>query len=46
MHNLIENSDTYAKTSGSLQQYYNDEPALKNDSDIIDFPNGKYFVKI
>ena len=26
MYNLIEYSDTYAKTSGSLWQYYRDEP--------------------
>ena len=26
MHNLIEYSDNYAKTSGSLWQYYRDEP--------------------
>ena len=26
MYNLIEYSDNYAKTSGSLWQYYKDEP--------------------
>ena len=26
MYNLIENSDNYSKTSGSLKQYYRDEP--------------------
>ena len=26
MHNLIEYSDNYSKTSGSLWQYYRDEP--------------------
>ena len=26
MYNLIEYSDNYAKTSGSLWQYYRDEP--------------------
>ena len=26
MYNLIEYSDTYSKTSGSLWQYYRDEP--------------------
>ena len=26
IYNLIEYSDNYAKTSGSLQQYYRDEP--------------------
>ena len=29
MHNLIEYSDNYSKTSGSLWQYYEDDP---NDS--------------
>ena len=38
MYNLIEYSDTYSKTSGSLQQYYRDEPALGNNGNIIDFP--------
>ena len=28
MYNLIEYSDDYSKTSGSLWQYYKDEPAL------------------
>ena len=36
MYNLIEYSDNYSKTSGSLWQYYRDEPALdNNDSNII-----------
>ena len=26
MHNFIEYIDNYSKTSGSLWQYYNDEP--------------------
>ena len=30
MHNLIEYSDNYSKTSGSLQQYCKDIPALTN----------------
>ena len=38
MYNLIEYSDAYSKTSGSLWQYYRDEPALNNNGDIIDFP--------
>ena len=28
MYNLIEYSNNYSKTSGSLWQYYRDEPAL------------------
>ena len=36
-YNLIEYSDAYLKTSGSLWQYYRDEPALNNNGEIIDF---------
>ena len=38
MYNLIEYSDAYMKTSGSLWQYYRNEPALDNNNNIIDFP--------
>ena len=38
MYNLIEYSDAYWKTSGSLWQYYRGEPALDNNSNIMDFP--------
>ena len=38
MYNLIEYSDTYVKTSGSLWQHYRDEPALDNNNNITDFP--------
>ena len=37
MHNLIEYSDNSSKTSGSLWQYYTDDPALNNDGNIISF---------
>ena len=37
MYNLIEYSDAYSKTSGSLWKYYRDEPALHNNNNIIDF---------
>ena len=37
IYNLIEYSDVYLKTSGSLSQYYRDEPALDNNDNIIDF---------
>ena len=37
MYNLIENSDNYSKTSGSLWQYCEEIPALNNASDIVDF---------
>ena len=37
MYNLIEYSDICSKTSGSLWQYYRDDPALDNNNNIIDF---------
>ena len=37
MYNLIEYSHDYSKLSGSLWQYYRDEPALDNNGKIIDF---------
>ena len=37
MYNLIECSDAYSKTSGSLRQYYRDKPALDANNNIIDF---------
>ena len=37
MYNLIEYSDDYSKTSGSLWQYCKDIPAVNNDGDIVDF---------
>ena len=47
MYNLIKYSDAYSKTSRSLWQFYRDEPALDNNSNIIDFPannnNGTLF---
>ena len=42
MYNLIEFSDNYSKTSGSLWQYYKDEP---NDN-LADSKSFKYKVKI
>ena len=39
MYNLMEYSDNYSKTSGSLWQYTKDIPAVKNDNAIIDFTN-------
>ena len=39
MYNLIEYSDNYSKTSGSLWQYYRDEPFLGDNSTIADFPS-------
>ena len=37
MLNLIEYSNNYSKTSGSLWQYYRDEPALTNLGAIANF---------
>ena len=37
MYNLIEYSDNYSKTSGSLWQYCKDTPAVNNAGNIIDF---------
>ena len=35
MYNLIEYSDSYSKTSGSLWQYCKDIPALNNNGEIL-----------
>ena len=37
MYNLIEYSDNYSKTCGSLWQYCKDIPAVNNDGDIVYF---------
>ena len=37
MHNLIEYSDNYSKTSGRLWQYYSDEPFSDTNSTIANF---------
>ena len=42
MYNLIEYSDNYAKTSGSLWQYYRDEP----DDNLTVSESFKYKIKI
>ena len=42
MYNLIEYNDNYAKSSGSLWQYYRDEP---ND-DLVDSESIKSKIKI
>ena len=43
MYNLIEYSDNYAKTTGSLWQYCKDIPAQNNNNEITEFtrPNLK-----
>ena len=40
MFNSMEYSDDYLKTSGSLWQYYWEEPALTNDGAIKSFHVG------
>ena len=40
MYNLIEYSDNYAKTSGSLCQYCKDIPARNNNNEITEFTGG------
>ena len=37
MYNLIEYSDNYSKTSGSLWQYCKEIPAVNKARDIVDF---------
>ena len=37
MYSLIEYTDNYSKTSGSLWQYCNEIPAVNDDDDIVDF---------
>ena len=37
MYNLIEYSDNYAKTSGSLWQYRKDIPTVDNNNAIVNF---------
>ena len=37
MYNLIEYSDNYSKTSGSLWQYCKEIPAVNNEGNIVNF---------
>ena len=37
MYNLIDYSDNYSKTSGSLWQYCKEIPAVDNNGNIVDF---------
>ena len=39
MYNLIEYSDNYLKTFGSLWQCYRDEPFINHSGVIIDIPD-------
>ena len=38
MYNLIKNRGNYSKTSGSLWEFYRDEPFMNNDDTISDSP--------
>ena len=42
LYNLLEYSDNYAKASGSLRQYYRDEP----DDNLADSESFKSKIKI
>ena len=37
MYKLIEHSDNYSNTSGSLWQYYKEIPAVNNAGNIVNF---------
>ena len=37
MYNLIQYSDNYSKTSGSLWQYCKEIPAVDNNGNIVEF---------
>ena len=43
MYNLIECSDNYSKTSGSLWQYCKDIPAVNNNNAFVDFTDSFNF---
>ena len=43
LYNLIEYSDSYSKTSGTLWQYCKDIPAVSNNGDIIEFNGANSF---
>ena len=42
MYNLIEYSDSYSKTSGSLWQYCKDIPAVDNNDAIVSFAENNF----
>ena len=41
MYNVIEYSNNYSKTSGSLWQYCKGIPAVNNNNEIVDFTDNK-----
>ena len=46
MYNLIEYSDNYSKTSGSLWKYCKEIPAVNNDGNIVDFDGANATVHL
>ena len=38
LYHLMKYSNAYLKISGTLQQYYRDEPAIDDNGNITDFP--------
>ena len=46
MYSLIECSHNYSKTSGSLWQYYRDEPITNDMSVIVDFINNGIVIPL
>ena len=46
MYNLIEYSNNYSKTTGSLRQYYRDEPTLTDAGALANFPGNSVLFKI
>ena len=45
VYNLIEYSDNYSKTSGSLWQCYRDEPSVNDDIVINNFTGNNAWFK-
>ena len=45
MYNSIENSNDYSKTSGTLWQYYREEPALTGAGAVDNFPGNSASFK-
>ena len=45
MYNLIEYSNNYSRTSGSLWQFNRDEPALTDAGAVVNFPGNTTLFK-
>ena len=45
LYKLNEWSNVYSKTSGSLWQYYRDEPALGNNGNVVNFTGSSALFK-